>query len=66
MNPLETYLKELSEIRSSGALVKEISYYSPLANLLNEIGKSLKSEVKYINQPAEPRRQDTRRRAVNP
>jgi hypothetical protein len=36
MNPLETYLKELSEIRSSGAAVKETSYYGPLANLLNE------------------------------
>lgn len=41
MNPLETYLKELSEIRSSSAAVKETSYYSPLANLLNEIGKAL-------------------------
>jgi hypothetical protein len=48
MNPLETYLKELSEIRSSGALVKETSYYGPLANLLNEIGKDLKSKVRFI------------------
>ncbi len=42
MNPLETYLKELSEIRSSGAAVKETSYYGPMANILNEIGKTLK------------------------
>jgi|GEM_PF-1064193 hypothetical protein len=42
MNPLGTYLKELSEIRSSGAAVKETSYYGPLANLLNEIGKTIK------------------------
>lgn len=41
MNPLETYLKVLSEIRSSGAAVKETSYYGSLANLLNEIGKIL-------------------------
>ncbi|MGO9622271.1 MAG: hypothetical protein ACLPT6_12815 [Desulfobaccales bacterium] len=58
MNPLETRLKELSEIRFSGAAIKETSYYGPLANILNEIGKSLKSKVKYINQPAKPRRQD--------
>ncbi len=37
MNPLETYLKELSEIRSSGAAVKETSDYGFLANLLNGI-----------------------------
>ncbi len=29
MNPLEIYLKELYEIRSSGAAVKETSYYPP-------------------------------------
>ncbi|MBM4272893.1 MAG: DNA methyltransferase [Deltaproteobacteria bacterium] len=48
MNPLETYLKELSEIRVSGAGVKETSYYGPLALLLNEIGKTLKPRVKCI------------------
>jgi hypothetical protein len=48
MNPLETYLKELSEIRAAGAGVKETSYYGPLANLLNEIGKPLKPKVKCI------------------
>lgn len=39
MNPLETYLKELSEIQSYCAAVKETSYYGLLAALLNEIGK---------------------------
>ena len=34
MNPLETYLKELQEIRSTGASVPETSYYPPLAGLL--------------------------------
>jgi len=48
MNPLETYLKEISEIRAAGAGVKETSYYGPLANLLNEIGKTLKPKVKCI------------------
>jgi len=48
MIPLETYLKDLSEIRSSGAAVKETSYYGPLATLLNEIGKTLKPKVKCI------------------
>jgi len=48
MNPLETYLKELSEIRASGAGVKESSYYGPLAHFLNEIGKTLKPKVKCI------------------
>lgn len=44
MNPLETYLKELSQIRSSGAAIKEVSYYGKLENLLNEIGKTLNPE----------------------
>lgn len=35
MNPLKTYLKELNEIRSTGAAVPETSYYVPLAVLLN-------------------------------
>jgi hypothetical protein len=48
MNPLETYLKELSEIRSTGAAVKETSYYGKLEALLNEIGKTLKPRVKCI------------------
>ena len=34
MNPLDIYLKELSEIRSSGAAIKEIFHCGPLADLL--------------------------------
>ena len=41
MNPLETYLAELRDIRSTGAAVAETSFYAPLSNLLNEIGKTL-------------------------
>jgi hypothetical protein len=48
MTPLETYLRELRDIRSSGAAVKETSYYPALSNLLNEVGKSLKPRVRCI------------------
>jgi len=48
MNPLETYIRELYDIRSSGAATPESSYYSPLANLLNDIGKTLKPKVRCI------------------
>ena len=48
MIPLETYIRELHEIRSSGATVKETSYYGPLASLFNEIGKCLTPKVKCI------------------
>jgi hypothetical protein len=48
MHPLEIYLQELRAIRSSGAAVKETSYYPALANLLNEVGKKLKPKVHCI------------------
>ncbi len=48
MHPLETYLQELRATRSSGAAVKETSFYPALANLLNEIGKTLKPKVRCI------------------
>jgi hypothetical protein len=44
-NPLDTYLKELRDIRGTGAAVPETSFYPALANLLNEIGKTLKPKV---------------------
>jgi hypothetical protein len=40
LHPLETYLRELGEIRSTGAAVPETSYYGPLANLLNAVGRN--------------------------
>jgi hypothetical protein len=46
MDPLEIYLTRLREIRSSGSAVKEISYYGALENLFNEIGKTLKPNVR--------------------
>jgi hypothetical protein len=48
MNPLETYIRELYDIRSTGAANPETSYYGPLAALLNEIGKTLKPKVRCI------------------
>ena len=48
MNPLETYIRELYDIRSTGAATPETSYYGPLAALLNEIGKTLKPKVRCI------------------
>jgi hypothetical protein len=47
-DPVKTYLHELARIRSSGAAVKETSYYSTLSNLLNEVGKQLKPRVTCI------------------
>ena len=47
-NPLAAYLHELRDIRSSGAAVKETSYYGPLANLLNAVGKMLKPRVRCL------------------
>ncbi len=46
MHPLETYLTELRDIHASGANTPETAYYAPLAALLNEIGKTLKPQVR--------------------
>jgi hypothetical protein len=48
MHPLEAYLLDLREIRSTGAAVKETSYYPPLANLLNAVGQQLKPRVRCV------------------
>jgi hypothetical protein len=47
-NPLADYLQELRDIRSTGAAVKETSYYGPLANLFNAIGKTIKPRVRCV------------------
>lgn len=46
---VENYLKEMEEIRSTGGGTKETSYYTPLCNLLNDIGQSLKPKIKCIS-----------------
>ncbi|HEV8588493.1 MAG TPA: type ISP restriction/modification enzyme [Pyrinomonadaceae bacterium] len=48
MSPLETYLQSLHDISISGAGVPETSGYGALANLFNEVGKSLKPRVRCI------------------
>ena len=50
MNPLETYLQELRDIRSTGAAVKETSYYGALERLFNNLGKDLKPKVRCVIQ----------------
>ncbi|MFN9674853.1 MAG: type ISP restriction/modification enzyme, partial [Microcystis sp.] len=45
-NPLVNYFRNLQEIHSSQAAVKETSYYGTLETLLNEIGKTLKPRVR--------------------
>ena len=47
-NPLEAYLKDLRDIRATGAAVAETSFYPALSNLLNEIGKTLKPKVRCV------------------
>ena len=48
MNPVESYLAELRDIRASGAAVPETSGYGALANLLNEVGGKLKPKVRCL------------------
>lgn len=46
VSPLETYLREMRAVRSTGAAVKETSYYPALVGLLNEVGHTLKPKVR--------------------
>ncbi len=48
MHPLETYLRDMAEIRATHAGVSETSYYPALANLLNAAGEHLKPKVRCI------------------
>ncbi len=47
-DPIVTYLRDLREIRNTGAGVKEESYYGTLENLLNAVGKMLKPRVRCV------------------
>ena len=38
----------LSQMRSEGAAVKETSYYGVLAELLDEVCKTLKAKARYV------------------
>ena len=48
MGLVEEYIVALRDIRSSGAGVKETSYYPALSNLLNGVGRSLSPQVRCI------------------
>ncbi len=52
MSAFETYIRDLHEIRATGAAVKETSYYGALEKLLNELGnaKELKPKVRCVMQ----------------
>ncbi|MBI3946622.1 MAG: N-6 DNA methylase [Armatimonadetes bacterium] len=50
MHPLEAYIRELRDIRATGAAVQETSYYGALANLLNAVGATLRPPVRCVLQ----------------
>jgi hypothetical protein len=50
VHPVETYLKDLGEIYHTGGGVAEESYYGPLENLLNEVGRKLRPRVRCVGQ----------------
>lgn len=52
MHPVERYLRELSDIRRSGAGTEETSFYPALAALLSEVGAGLKPWVRAVSQLA--------------
>jgi hypothetical protein len=53
MHPLETYLRDLREIRATGAAAPETSYYGALGRLLDEVGKGLRPKVRSVFQLAD-------------
>ena len=53
MHPVEAYLKEMNRIRATGGYVPELSFYGPLATLINAVGEELSPPVHCINQVAD-------------
>lgn len=51
MTPLSRYLREMRRIHDSGQAVAETSYYAPLAELLNSVGRDLSPPVHCIVTP---------------
>ncbi|MDQ2777078.1 MAG: hypothetical protein M3Y57_19480 [Acidobacteriota bacterium] len=45
MNAAETYFQELRDIQATGSGVQETSYYGPLSNLLNAVGRQMVPRV---------------------
>jgi hypothetical protein len=52
MHPLEEYIRELRDLRRSGAATREQSYYPARKNLLDAVGDQLKPRVRCIQNPA--------------
>ena len=50
---VEDYLSYLRLISSSGGATDELSYYPPLNNLLNAVGRTLKPKVFCVSQLAQ-------------
>ncbi|MDI6449743.1 type ISP restriction/modification enzyme [Anaerobaca lacustris] len=50
VDPVESYLKDVSEIWRSGGGVAEESYYGAMQKLLDEIGSKLKPRVRCVGQ----------------
>ena len=50
---VEDYLADLRRIRASGGATGERSYYSPLTNLLNAVGATLRPKVFCVGELAE-------------
>ena len=50
---VEGYLTDLQRIRASGGATAERSYYGPLENLLDAVGKTLKPKVFCVGEPAD-------------
>ncbi|MDA8064547.1 MAG: N-6 DNA methylase [Thermaerobacter sp.] len=50
MDLLETYLRQLWEVRATGAGLPEPSHYPALANLLNGVGEKLRPKVRCVLQ----------------
>ena len=50
---VEDYLSDLRRIKASGGATDERSYYSPLTNLLNAVGATLRPKVFCVGELAE-------------
>ena len=50
---VETYFRELRMVRASGGATGELSFHTPLANLLNAVGATLKPKVFCVHEPAD-------------
>ena len=48
---LDHYLRDIGDIRSSGAAAEEVSFYPALSRLLGDVGRKLKPKVFCVSQP---------------